>query len=321
MKAISTLILATCVLAAAVGRPQKPERASRGVAQEHEPASGRISGHVVDAQTGRPLGGAQVLLLAADPRVTRQATTAMDGSYLFTGVLPATYSVRASRPAFIDTEYGEDLVAGREPQTVTLAEGDEIEDVDIRLIKGGVIAGRVTDVFGDSVAGVQVQLAVVLDAERESGVVRPLGLPPRTSDDLGRYRLFGIPPGDYYVVAGLERHVAPQGGRATLDSPDKEASLSFQYQASSDPVLAAAEATADYRQTFYPDVLSVFSAALVPVHAGEEVSGIDIRLVPGPLMQPAVVAHLARSRSTVDRTCMPTRLGSFILPRACASLR
>jgi len=62
-----------------------------------------------------------------------------------------------------------------------------------------VIAGRIVDEFGEPLTGAQVS---VLRYGYVNGVrqLRPAGQGNRT-DDQGAFRVFGLPPGEYYVAA------------------------------------------------------------------------------------------------------------------------
>jgi hypothetical protein len=78
-------------------------------------------------------------------------------------------------------------------------------------------------------------------------------LASRVTDDRGEYRLFWVPPGDYYVAATPRATPAAPGGPATASAPVK---------------------------TFYPGVNSVGEARIVSFRGGEETTGVDIRLRP-----------------------------------------
>jgi hypothetical protein len=78
---------------------------------------------------------------------------------------------------------------------IELADGQRIENLDVALARTGVITGRVTDPYGEPIARVQVG----------AWILRPGAEPGQTSgaqtDDLGQFRLFGLAPGDYMVMA------------------------------------------------------------------------------------------------------------------------
>ena len=70
----------------------------------------------------------------------------------------------------------------------------------IKMIKGGVITGKVTNSKGDPIVGVPVR-AVALN-NPSSSPTDLLGIGGAESDDRGIYRIYGLKPGPYVVNAG-----------------------------------------------------------------------------------------------------------------------
>ena len=69
--------------------------------------------------------------------------------------------------------------------------------VDVALERGGTISGRVVDEFGEPMADVRVEALLALPHNaRLSSVSRQ-----RETDDEGRFRLFELPRGRYFVRA------------------------------------------------------------------------------------------------------------------------
>src|SRR5262245_17108853 len=155
---------------------------------------GAITGRVV-ADDGSGMTGVTVMLFptAAQGGQRRSTTTDEEGNFRFTD-LPA-------RP------YGISVFSTREyvQPPIMIASGGRRyyrigENVQIALIRGGVITGRVTNAAGEPVIGMQVTATRVRDAES-----RPLQAAVNTSqrltDDRGVYRLYGLSPGGYIVVS------------------------------------------------------------------------------------------------------------------------
>src|SRR5687768_3688330 len=65
----------------------------------------RIRGRVVAAQTGQPLGRAQVAV--AGPAGQGRATTDAAGRYELAGLLAGTYFVNVQRPGYVGLQYGQ----------------------------------------------------------------------------------------------------------------------------------------------------------------------------------------------------------------------
>lgn len=81
---------------------------------------------------------------------------------------------------------------------ITIAAGQKITDVHLAMISAGVIAGRISDHNGDPVDNVKVQAS---KASYAAGRRKLVTVQSVTTNDLGDYRLFGLPPGRYYISA------------------------------------------------------------------------------------------------------------------------
>jgi protocatechuate 3,4-dioxygenase beta subunit len=209
----------------------------------------RLRGRVVAAQTGAPLRRAQVSLGSpASPTPTpRTASTDSDGRFEFTQLPPGRYSVIVNKTGYVALQYGQKRPT--DPMTmVTLADGERRDDVNFALPRGGVIAVRITDDYGDPLPGAQVQVQRYQfgpDGQRRLNTVFG-GLGPNTTDDRGEARLYGLPAGDYVVSAML---------RSVGVGPDPNA------------------ANADgFAATFHPGTINPNDAATVTVSLGEETS-------------------------------------------------
>jgi hypothetical protein len=156
--------------------------------------TGAITGHVVDATTGRPIAGATVRLNASQPgnrKLTPPRTTTSDskGVFAFEDVEPADYHLTAENEDGVG-RYGaksRDSGAGR---SVHVSDGGRGDSVTIPLWTLGTVEGRVTDERGVPLAGVSVQL--------ESSEI-PGAIWIKTGPG-GHYRARHIRPGEYIAV-------------------------------------------------------------------------------------------------------------------------
>ena len=196
-------LLLCIVLPGAAADPARQARPGVPTAQAAaKKDSGGIRGCVVAADTGGPLRGATVQTIATEIGVVRSTGTDASGCYAFTNLPDAAYVVQVSKMAYATVVFGEDPPSGREGQTVRVSGGETVPDVDLRVAKSGVIAGRVVDDAGEPVPTVLVQaLSVVSFSADEEPAAFPHAPSARTTNDIGRYRLFGLPPGDYVVCA------------------------------------------------------------------------------------------------------------------------
>lgn len=169
-----------------------------------------ISGIVVAAGSQLPVPGA-VVTVTSDAQSGPVAAIADDrGGFSFEVPAGASYTVRASRPGFVEGGFGVDE-PGDLPTPVVAKLGADLSRVKIALSRGAVIAGRVMDNEGRALEDHQVSIW----QEELPGNWRRVGPLSRT-DDLGRFRLFDLAAGRYLVAArrGTELPVFPPDTRA-----------------------------------------------------------------------------------------------------------
>ena len=156
---------------------------------QSSPAS--VDGVAIKAGTTEPVAHARVMLTSVEGRLadTRVADTDERGRFVFRGVAAGTYRLLAQHDAFV-------RATGR---TVTVVAGQPVRDLVVAMTPTGVITGRVVDEYGDPVADVYVR-AVAVKADLKVGLYLDSTF-EATTNDLGEYRLFGLPPGAYIVSA------------------------------------------------------------------------------------------------------------------------
>src|SRR5882672_9913835 len=156
---IAGLILAAAVvgvgaeLAQTQGpRPQQPARDTPAQPAAAPAPTGKISGRVVTADTGRPVKRARVSLNAAELSGGRGMLTDDSGAYEITDLPAGRYTLNVSKSGFVSLSYGQrrPLQAGTPLQ---LLDGQQLKSVDFRLPRGGAIAGRILDEDGEPMPG------------------------------------------------------------------------------------------------------------------------------------------------------------------------
>jgi len=152
------------------------------------------------------------------------ATVAADGSYTFPGVPPGTYYIHAKAPGYIDplTSFSADDLATNDPatrkrilaavNTVTVGGSEQVRE-DLRLERGAVITGRVLYDDGSPAPGWTLRALTphaassaaptILGIDLSSMEMGP-HLEQATTDDTGRFRLAGLPGGDFVLKAQLK---------------------------------------------------------------------------------------------------------------------
>ncbi len=218
-------LVTACLLAAA----QQQERCT-------------VEGQAVKAGTGEPVRKALIVLRKTDARdSSHSASTGEDGRFIIPNVEPGRYRLSAERNGYLRANYGE-----RRPNesgtALTLNPGERRGNIVFNLIPFAVISGRVVDEDGEPLAHVRMQ---AMRSSFESGRRQLVGSAGASTDDRGEYRVFGLPPGKYYVQA------APSQRQGEEES---------------------------YVPFFYPGVTDPGQAAPLEVRAGGDLHGVDFRL-------------------------------------------
>ncbi len=222
--------------------------------QAAAPAAGTatIRGHVYAADTGEPLRKAQVRIVANEIRENRIATTDEHGAYEFTDVRPARYVVFASKGSYVQVSYGQ-VRPTDAPKPLEVLDRQIVERLDLALPRGGVITGRVIDDFGEPMSDVTVSVLRYQFIQGRRTLV-PAGRMASTND-LGEFRIFGVPPGQYYLSATWRNAMAPAAPNAN----------------------SLLERLA-YPTTFFPGTTDAASAQRLSVAAGREITDVVLVL-------------------------------------------
>jgi len=196
---------------------------------------------------GEPAKGVKVFLQpqqtmdSGNNGTTPSAKTNENGYFRITGLPAGRYAPISLTPGYIMPKGGTDYLMAR-GAAFDIAEGEIIENLDIELIPGSVITGRVTDSNGRPLVEEQVHLWWFdkngTTLEFSTRVLNKM----LTTDDRGVYRIFGLSEGRYILSAGG-------------------------YSKGDDGYVP---------KTYHPDVTDKSQAKVVEVGAGQEVTGIDI---------------------------------------------
>src|SRR6516225_10709287 len=162
-----------------------------------------IEGVVVKATTGDALKKAVLTLTKVEERnQPKNATSDASGHFQLKNVEPGRYHLYASRNGYARREYGQRATHGS-GTILTLTAGQHLKDISFRLTPAGVIAGHVYDEDGEPIAEAEVQ-ALRFGYEKGQRKLAPSRF--ARTNDLGEYRLYGLPPGQYYVSASFNPH-------------------------------------------------------------------------------------------------------------------
>lgn len=250
--------LAICLFSNLTGWGQQlPVPVPASAAQDQsEQKGGVIKGKVTAVGGDTPLAKAVLWLRSSGgSRGERPRTTRTDsrGEYEFRDLKPGKYVMRAARRGYVRQSYGQRVSGGFSRQapgtTLSLSSGEVLSGIDFELVQSGVVEGRVVDQDNEPVSRVSVMLSGYRSLGGERGLM-PVGR--GQTDDRGRFRLFDIPPGSYFLSASASRFRFFGGGE-----PEERS----------------------FPPTWYPGVLSPEQAAKVQVDAGGEVGGFHITLI------------------------------------------
>ena len=100
-----------------------------------------------------------------------------EGRFFFTDLPAGEYYLQATKDGYAPGTYGQRRAWGQN-QLLSLAEGERLTDVTLRVWKYGVIAGTVVDEAGEPVVGVAVR-ALIKRRRRRAHAVRQHGGHPR----------------------------------------------------------------------------------------------------------------------------------------------
>ena len=227
--------------------PQNPQdtRPPRDPKQPKDSGTARIRGRVIGGEAGAPLRRATVQLSGEGTEGPRSAITDDNGRYEFKDLSAGRMRLTASKGGYVEVQYGQ-----RRPQQsgrpIDLGSGQTIE-ADFNLPRGGVLTGRITDEIGEPAVGASVR------AERWQYTGGKRQLQSRggaATDDMGRFRIYGLAAGDYYVTA-------------TMDAPF---------------TVGASDSRVGSCKTFYPGTARQAEAHRLRVTAGGENAAVNFAI-------------------------------------------
>ena len=211
------------------------------VAQAPANGSGLILGQVVDAETGKGIAGALVVLsvpfvaplpvgeltemrppamLAETAPNAKRILAAADGRFVFRDLHAGKYSVSASAPTHVSGAYGQLRVQGP-TQTLELADNEKLGTVIVKLWRYASISGIVRDESGEPLPGANIECfkRVFTGGQKRFASV----LASNITDDRGVYRVASLVPGDYLCGRAMNTSTVSLAVSAAASASDPAA--------------------------------------------------------------------------------------------------
>jgi len=262
--------------------------------------TGTVEGKVTRKDTGEPISGVTVTLAAgmdspfpAARTIDFTASTDASGRFTIANVPAGRYLLHAERSGYFAatlSPYRNLAAPGSRNQPLPYEmTGVNVTarvrtSLDLQLIPGGTMSGRVLDPSGKPLARMTIEPLQVDYSKGSAELVRIFGNPMvgTSTDDHGEFRMYGFPAGVYYIRAATEVRADEAPGRRDTFAP-----------------------------TYYPSALDADSAVPVTVQAGTESSGLEIRIqAPKVFMVSGRILNILPNAAS-----MPPRYEFYVVPQ------
>jgi hypothetical protein len=278
-----------------------------GAAGAQTPVRDAVRTLLAHPATGTAVLAGVVMSDEADSRPIRRATVMIgdnvnmaggrltvtddEGRFRFSGLPAGRYLVGASKPGFVPAAYGArrpmrpgEAVTGT---AIVVQEGQQLANLVLRMMRGAVITGTIHGIDGQPARGIRVGLLQFRPAA-PAGVRTLTGV--RTydqggvTDGRGVYRIFGLPPGEYFVAAfppsaaHLEATRDVDLLRAAELTRTRTATPAGALRQDAAAAASPPRPAVGFAPVFYPGSPSTADAAAITLRASEVRAGVDIQL-------------------------------------------
>jgi protocatechuate 3,4-dioxygenase beta subunit len=253
MKLTSAFLLILTLSANVFAQDAKPQDPKRAV----------VEGIVTRDPDSQPVKKALIELIAENQSQAGNYTaiTAADGTFRIDNIVPGRYHLFAERIGLLDLDRQRRHTDG---QILTLAPGEELKDLHLRLQAAAVIRGRVTDEDGDPLPNAEV---TALRQTYVAGHKHWENAGADRTNDLGEYRIANLPAGNVYI---------------SVNPPPDFKSLIENAGARADARNSKPDAPSEtYQTAYYPGTPDRAQAAPIQLHPGDEFP-VDFSLAPSP---------------------------------------
>lgn len=227
-----------------------------------QPKPGALEGVVLNTATRAPVPKATVSFASGiswpdrtlgTRQFSRVATTDENGKFRIDAVDPGPYHLEYVQAPGYMSETSRNA-------PITVAEEQRVTGLVLELMPLGAISGQVLDRDGDPLPFAQI---AIMQYRYSNGVKSLHTVDGATTDDRGRYRVFRLPPGHYFVNAWLPPGQVRHG---TLQSDWLPANT------------RRATPELGYLPVFFPNGADASQGTAVSLAPGGDTGGIDFRL-------------------------------------------
>jgi hypothetical protein len=264
-------ILRTILIALALSAPLAAQDSPTAV----------VEGSVVNIQNSRTIPRASVSLSRLKGGGGKSVRADGNGHFIFEHVEAGSYKLIAERQGFFtDSQL-------REYQPILeVADGQHLKNVAVRLMPSALVNGQILDEYSDPVQDVEIRLLTV-KMRLGQMVLSPAG--KTVTDDRGQYRIPGLHPGRYYVIAehkqakpandpirtAMAQQLAQQTAAANRRNGGVDVAPLFQPDAN--------ESAFTYPPLFYPATDDFQQAQALVLKPGDEVAA-DFIMISAPVV-------------------------------------
>jgi protocatechuate 3,4-dioxygenase beta subunit len=211
-----------------------------------------ISGQVIDLATGEKISGATVVLrpvsFSAENHQVDTAKSSSNGAFKFLSVAPGRYFISVSAETYLSDSQSR-------LRSIDVHDEGSIEHFTFLLNPGASISGAIFDGEGAVVRSALVEAFRIDGANGQSKLQRVARI---MCDEKGQYRVDGLAPGQYKLLASIVR-----GKVKTREGGTPQAAQS--------PYVSIVP-------TWYPGSTAVAGAEVVDVQKIDRVTGVNITL-------------------------------------------
>jgi hypothetical protein len=177
-----------------------------------------------------------------------------DGRFEFPGVKAGRYIVAAWKSGYVETKFGARGFWDRHVSIVAES-GRVVDDLGLTLERGAAISGRVIDDLGEPPTDMTVTVGRVITVNGQARIES--GNFTAETDDLGEYRVGGLPPGTFVVaVFGF-----PTQSLTMLTTPDGRITTAMMRRP---------------HTIYHPQAQLITQARPITLKSGEEAGAVDV---------------------------------------------